>query len=153
MQGWRRGQLPPFLPAWLLSRPPWHHPVHSFVASPDATEDQQLSSEQETSCDGNTLDLLGYQKRRTGCHLFKKPCLMAVQLHSCLALSTASGSVRLSISVTSSRDPAFHIPGNLATLGTGRRNTGGFQTGQRIFPSPVHCTAQSFPEWTGVQPG
>lgn len=44
VQVWKRGQLPLSLPAWLLSRPFWHHPVHSLVANPDATEDQHGSS-------------------------------------------------------------------------------------------------------------
>lgn len=57
VQVWKRGQFPQSLPAWPLSRPFWHHPVHSLVANPDATEDQH-ASKQETRCDRNTLDLL-----------------------------------------------------------------------------------------------
>lgn len=44
VQVWKTGQLPLSLPAWLLSRPLWHHPVHSLVANADTTKDQHSSS-------------------------------------------------------------------------------------------------------------
>lgn len=90
--------------AFLRSRPGCHRgPAHL------------LFSEQETSCDGNTLDLLVYEKGEQD-PSFSKTIQMAVQLRSCLAFSAVLHSLfhldQSQTIVISSRVPAFHIPGN-----------------------------------------
>lgn len=91
--------------AFLRSRPGCHRgPAHL------------LFSEQETSCDGNTLDLLVYEKGEQDPSFSKiMPNGSSTSLLSCILCSVLHSLFHLDQSQTaviSSRVPAFHIPGN-----------------------------------------
>lgn len=115
VQVWKRGQLPLSLPAWLLSRPFWHHPAHSLVANPDATEDQHRSTPLSKKPGVMETRWTCWFKKKVNRSLsFQKPRLVAVQLSSGLPFSRLHLDLShgLSHAVTSSRAPAFHIPDN-----------------------------------------